>query len=50
MIPKMKKSCGQKTFPKRINFACNTLNRKSGLPFSVIKGSEKNNTKKNQLT
>jgi hypothetical protein len=48
--PKMKKSCGQKIFPKMINFASGTLKRNNGLPLSLIKGNPKKTMKKNQLT
>jgi hypothetical protein len=39
--PKMKKSCGQKTFPKIINRALGILNRNKGLPFTDTKGRAK---------
>jgi hypothetical protein len=46
----MKKSCGQKTLPKMMNFASGTLNRKRGLPLYLINGRVKKSAKKNRLT
>src|SRR5215469_7423115 len=47
--PKMKKSCGQNTFPKRMKRAAGILNRKRGRPLMETKGRPKNSRKKNQL-
>jgi hypothetical protein len=50
VIPKIKKSWGQNTFPKMINFASGTLNRKRGLPLYLMNGSVKKSAKKKRLT
>ncbi len=37
-IAKMKKSCGQKILPKKMNFRSMMLNRKKGSPFTLMNG------------
>ncbi len=44
-MPKMKKSCGQKTTPKKMNFRSSILNINKGSSFTLINGSAKKTTK-----
>ena len=44
-IAKMKKSCGQKTIPKKINLRSRILNINNGAPLIFINGSVKNMTR-----
>ena len=40
-IAKMKKSCGQKIWPKKINFLPSDIKKKKGLPADLDKGKGK---------
>jgi hypothetical protein len=48
--PKMKKSCGQKTFPNNMNLASGILNKNKGLPLIYTNGRAMKSIKNNQLT